>query len=305
LPREGEFKMCLSEIFDVAHAYVSGDINTTFGKLAKGFWDVFSSVNGNPESGNYGVRFALMLFFAVFLISVLQLRTKIIYDKKHIVAFVGSLFLIFRIVTMMGFEWGWQIDLYDDWVLHFLSPPLEHFWNLLFYGCIGYYTLNIYDYYPGILKKILWAIPVSICAFFVYSSITWKIFFLSHLPEISQYTQCSADWQNHFIVSVLSFYIFIIAIKKYKKYHCFLSAFWTLVFIEHFLQFVFYYNGYEAAELTTIFHAISIWSLPLLILHFINAYIIRSEIPRERRGLDRNGNRFVRCDDCLKLKEEI
>lgn len=294
----------INEFVFILHQYASGEIKTPLGILSKGLWDIFSLVNGNPEVTNYGIRFSLMLFFAFFLIVVLQLRTKMIFDKKHIVAFVGALFLIFRIVTMMGFEWGWQIGLYDDWILHLLSPPLEHLWNMLFFGCMGYYTLNIYDYYPGILKKILWSIPTSILLFFVYSSIAWKQFFFENLPNIPKYNQCSVDWQTHLILATISLYIVIIAILKYKKFHMFLSAFWTITFLEHFIRFIAFYNGYEPSELATIFHAMSTWSLPLLILHFINAYIIRNEVPRERRKNMNNTELFIRCNDCLKPIEK-
>lgn len=289
----------IKEFINIAHQYVSGKIETPLGILANGVWEIFSLVNGNPETTNYGIRLTMMLFFAIFLILVIQLRTRMIFDKKHIIAFIGGLFLIFRIITMLGFEWGWQIGIYDDWILHLLSPPLEHFWNMLFFGCIGYFTLNVYDYYPGILKKILWTIPVAMLGFFIYTSITWKAFFYAHLPSVPAYKECITDWQTHLVFAVIALYIVIIAIIKYKKYHMFLSAFWTLTFIEHFCRFLTFYNGYEPPELATIFHAMATWALPLLILHFINAYVIRSEFPRERRIRSQN-NFFIRCDDCIK-----
>ena len=299
--------MSLNDVINTIHHYISGDVCSTSGRISKGLWDIFSLVNGNPENANYGVRLTLMLFLSLFLIAVLHIRTKLIFDKKHLVAYIGSLFLVFRILTMLCFEWGWQVGIYDDWMLHLLSPPLEHFWNMLFFGCMGYYTLNIYDYYPGILKKILWLIPTSIMGFFIYSTVTWKTYFLTKLPDISKYNQCASDWQNHLVIAIIALYIVIVAIHKYKKYHMFLSAFWTLTFIEHFIRFIAFYNGYEPPELATIFHAMATWSLPLLILHFINAYIIRFDIPRERRMSIKHDKSelFIRCDDCLKPTLEI
>ena len=230
------------------------------------------------------------------------MRTKIVFDKKHIVAFVGAVVLLVRICTMFGFEWGWQIGLYDDWVIHLLSPPLEHFWNMLFFGCIGYYTLHVYDYYPGILKKIILYIPTTIIGFFIYSTIQWKIYFLSHLPKISNYESCMSDWQNHLIIAIVALYIFIVAIVKYKKYHCYLSAFWTFVLVEHFSRFFFSFYNINTYFINTVQNSLETWALPLLILHFVNAYAHREYVAvKDRRVNVRPANiTFARCNDCEK-----
>jgi len=195
---------------------------------------------------------------------------------------------------MMGFEWGWQIQLYDDWMMHFLFPPLEHFFYMLSLGCFAYYSLNTYEYYPGLLKRILVWIPVSLTAFFIYSTILWKQYFISHLPEITEYNAVASDWLSHVIIAVTALYIIFVAIKKYKKYFCFLSAFWTITFIEHSLKAYSYYIHDEPAELATIFHAMALWSIPLLILHFTNAYVLRIGEPKERRRPP-----WEICDDCV------
>jgi len=290
-------------INETINNYIQGDVPTILGKIVKGAWSAFSCINGNPILDNLGIKLSIMLFFAVFLLTILQMRTKIVFDKKHIVAFIGAVILLIRVITMLGFEWGWQIGLYDDWILHLLSPPLEHFWNLLFFGCFGYYTLNVYDYYPGILKKILWYIPVTMLGFFVYSSIQWKIFFLSNLPTISSYETCMSDWQNHLIISVICLYIITIGILRYKKYHCYLSAFWTVTLIEHFSRFVCSYNQWNTNFVVTIMNSLETWALPLLILHFINAYANRFEFPKERRLMNNNKLKLItNCDDCTPVK---
>lgn len=275
----------MKELILYIHSLISGDIHSPLGNLCSGIWNIFSCVNGNPDNHNFGVRLFLGLFFSVFLTIILQLRTKLIYDKKHFIALTGVIFLCFRFITMLIFEWGWQVGLYDDYILHFLSPPLEYFFNTIFFFCVAYYSLHVYDYYPGILKRILFTIPAILITFFVYSTITWKNFFYSSLPSLTNYSDCMVDWQNHLIISIISLYIILVAIFKYKKYNCFLSAFWTLTFISHFERTILSFMGIEISELTTIFFAIEIWTIPLLTLHFINAYVLRNnEIPKERRA---------------------
>lgn len=294
----------IQDIITNIHSYISGYIQTPLGKFISSLWNIFAQVNGDPFLNNYGIRFSLMLFFAIYLLIIIQLRTRLIFDNKHLVAYIGILFLIFRILSMIGFEWGWQIGMYDDWILHCISPPLEHFWNMLFYGCIAYYTLNIYNYYPGILKKIIYAIPISFVSFFIYSTIQWKNMFIANLPYIMKYSQSPSDWQNHIIIGSISLYVCIVILTKYKKYYIPLTIFWVLTTIEHLVRSVCLICECNSHEMTTIYHAISIWVLPLLILHFITAYIKRTELPRERRmNVYHNNNElFIRCEDCLKPK---
>lgn len=275
--------MSMVECGETLHRIISGETFCFMEKLIFGLWQIFSQVNGNPEIGNYGIRFAIGIFFSIFLMAILQLRAKLSYDRKHLVAFIGANLLLFRYTLMMGFEWGWQINLYTDWIVHFLFPPLEHFFYMMALGCFGYYSLNAYGYYPGVLKRILVYIPIGISLFFVYATVSWKMFFLKKLPEVTPYMMINADWQSHLIIALAAGYCVVIAIKQYKKYFCFLSAFWTLTFIEHFCRSVAFYNQWEPAEVATIFHAMALWSIPLLILHFTNAYVLRIGEPRERR----------------------
>jgi hypothetical protein len=286
-------------LLESLHGIVHGDVHNFISKLAHGVWDLFSVMNGNPDLGNYGLRFGISIFFALNLLVVLQLRTKLTLDVKHLVAFVGGVFLLVRYVCMMGFEWGWQIGLYDDWVIHFLFPPLEHFFYGLFFICMGYYSLNAYNYYPGILRRIIPYIPAGIICYFVWATMAWKEFFLSRLPAVSAYREGSSDWLSHALIATLCFYCVMVAIKQYKRYYCFLSAFWTLAFLEHFIRAIAFYNNYEPSELATIFHAMATWSLPLLTLHFTNAYVLRLGEVRERRKLWE-----APCVDCPKPENQ-
>lgn len=288
------------EIISTVHDYISGNVNTSIGKLFTGLWNIFLNLNGTIGSTNIGSNLAIMLFFSLFLILMLHLRAKLNFDKKHIVAYVGSMFLLVRVITLFIFNWGWEVGLYTDSQLYVLSPPLEHFFNTIFLGCFAYYTLITLNYYPGILKKILWYIPAVFLSLFIYSCVVWKVYFMEQLPNISNYELCMADWQNHILISIMSYYIFVVAIVKYKKYHCYISAFWTCVFITHFTKFISAYFGVDSSELTATLNAVNTWSLFLLIFHFINAYVTRWELPRERRIREiRNNNEiFIKCYDC-------
>jgi hypothetical protein len=282
------------------HAIVSTEAYCFVEKLIYGFWQIFSTVNGNPEIGNFGIRFCLGIFFSIFLMFVLQMRVKILLDKKHLIAFIGVTLLLIRYLVMLIFEWGWQINLYDDWTLHFLYPPLEHFFYMMFFGCMGYYSLNAYGYYPGLLRRILLWIPIIIVSFFIYATIQWKSFFLNALPLVSDYKDCVVDYQSHLLVTISAFYIVCVAIKEYRRYFCFLSAFWTIVLLEHGARTVAFFFNFEPAWLATIFHAMSIWSLPILIMHFVYAYVLRIGIPIERR---RKPWEPIPCPDCTQPED--
>jgi len=293
--------ICISTI----HSYISGGVDTFVGKLIHNIWLIFSMVNGNPEITNYGIRLFLGLFFSLFLLMIIQLRTREFFDKKHFVVLIGVVFLVFRWTLMIGFEWGWQINLYNDWILHFLSPPLEHFFHMMFFGCLAYFSLNVYNYYPGILKRILWLIPIIIFGFFIYFTIEWKIYFIDHLPALSKYKECVSDWQNHGINAVIAGYVFFVSIWKGSKNQGFLSTFWGITFLEHITRTIVFYNNYEPAELATIFHAMATWAIPFLILYFVNAYVASLFTVRDRRNPSfqyRYAHDIV-CSDCGRIEK--
>ena len=246
--------------------------------LVNSLWNLFSVINGNPELGNYGVRFTLGLLFSFLLFMIVKMRTTNTMEKKHIVALIGALLFSIRYITFFIFEWGYQIKLYNDPIVHFLFPPIEHFFNMIGFGCIAYYSLHSYNYYPGLIKRILWYIPTSIFAFFVYATIVWKEHFLTILNTqniILKYNQCDVDWQSHALLAIVSAYLVFVAIIKYSKNCHYLSAFWTITFIEHTTRAICFYYGYEPSWLATIFHGMAIWAIPLLILHFVKAYVVK------------------------------
>lgn len=270
--------------FDHIHALINGDIQTTFGTVSHNLWNIFSLLNGNPDIFSSGIRFTLSIFFSILLLIILQIRTKMIFDRPHLIAFVGVLFLLIRNIITMGFQWGWEIGLYNDAILHFLSPPIEYFFNMLFMCCIAYYSLNAFNYYPGMLKRIIWGIPSFIAMYFVYMAVTWKNYFYDNLPSISTFNQCSVDFQAHSILALISGYVLVVAIVKYKKYHIFLTTFWFINFVSQLSSAIVSFNNYSSSELITIFQAVEIWSIPLLVIHFVNAYIVRKHEYIERRN---------------------
>lgn len=251
-------------------------------KLLNGLWEIFSIFNGNPDTtishvSNYGIRFSIGMFFSFYLFYIIKMRALITMKKLHIVAMVGALLIFIRYLVMFGFEWGYQIGLYSDPIVHFLFPPIEHFFYMMGLGCMAYYSLNHYRYYPGMIKKILPYIPPFITIFFVYATIVWKNFFLSDLSIniIRAYKDCPVDYQSHALIAIMSLYMVIVAIFKYSKYNHFLSAFWTVNFIEHAVRTIMFYYSFEPTWMATLFHATQLWLLPLLTLHFVQAYVIR------------------------------
>lgn len=292
----------VSKCFDIL-CVCTDDAASSICKLVEATWEVFSVLNGNPELNNSGVHLALMLSFSLFLVIVLQLRAKLIFDKKHLVAFVGAILLVFRILVLFGFEWGWQINLYDDAILHFLAPPLEHFFNMMYLLLMVYYTLVLFEYFPGILQRVLKYIPMFIVLFLIWSTVHWKMMFVTNLPEITQYWTCPSDYLTHLILTIIAGYAFVVAIFKYKKYHKYISAFWTIVMIENAGRFLMNFTGNNCSDLFTIFNAMEIFSIGILVLHFIDIYIPRAELPKERRSMKRvitTKIEYIRCSDCIK-----
>ena len=258
------------------HDLIHGNVDTPLGIFSHGIWNIFSLINGNPDLYMSGIRLFLSIFFTILLIIILNIRTKMNFDKMHLIAFIGVLFLLARNFILLGFQWGWEIKLYDDYILHFLFPPLDYFFNMMYIGCIAYYSLNTYNYYPGILKRIIWWIPSFITLYFIYMSITWKHFFYSNLPVVVQFNNSSVDCQSHCIISLFCVYVLCVAVLKHKKYYLFLSSFWFFNSISQITIAITSFYNYQSSELTTIFQAVELWSIPLLFLHFVNAYIIRT-----------------------------
>lgn len=248
-------------------------------RIFQALWDIFSVFNGNPDlvsyNNNFGIRFGIGMFFSFMLFMIIKFRALVTMKRHHVVAMIGAVLIFIRYAVMFGFEWGFQIGLYHDPVVHFLFPPIEHFFYMLGFGCLAYYSLHHYKYYPGLLKRILIGIPIFIGMFFIYTTMEWKEFFLTRLPHVSTYKECFVDWQSHLLFSIMSFYILVVAIFKFAKDNHYISMFWTVTFIEHLSRTICFYNGYEPAWLATIFHAMQLWALPLIMLHFVKAYVVK------------------------------
>lgn len=238
--------------------------------LILGLNDIFNLTNGNYS----GIRFFLGLVFTILLFSIIKMRAIATMERKHLVALIGSLLLLLRYIVLIIFDWGFQIHLYEDRIIPFLLPPLDHFFYMMGLGCLGYYTLNQYNYYPGLLKKILWAIPTSITAFFIYSTVTWKLQYLSN-PVITKYCCTPVDWQSHSIILIMSIYLCIVFIFNFNKVNILLHSFWSAILVLEFFRTLSNLQGIEPVQLNVIFNALELWSLPILILHFVKAYVIR------------------------------
>lgn len=251
--------------------------------ILHGFWEIFSIFNGNPDltytQNTYGIRFCMGLFFSFLLFQIIKMRTLKTMLKQHIVALIASLIFFIRYFVMLIFEWGYQIGIYNDPIIHFLFPPIEHYFYMIGFVCFAYYSLKHYDYFPGILKNILYFIPLFLTSFFIYATIQWKIFFYEGIYElpakIYKYKDCVVDWQSHLIFSIICLYVLIIALGHIKNKNNYLLAFWFLSFVEHFSRTISFYNNFEPGWLATIFHAFQLWTIPILILHFIKMYIIK------------------------------
>jgi hypothetical protein len=148
---------------------------------------------------------------------------------------------------------------------------------MLTLGCLGYYSLSHYNYYPGVLKKILWAIPIFITSFFVYATIEWKHLYFEATGNI-EYVNSMIDWQTHLIVSVMAFYIVTVAIFKYKSADYFLSGFWSLVLLTHVIMFGSGIDHNISSTTETFFEAMQIWIIPVIILHFVKDYTLKIKL---------------------------
>jgi hypothetical protein len=246
-----------------------------FQTFLKELWGVFTSVNGSSMIDNIGINICLGMFFSLFLFTVIKMRAVHTMANKHIVALIGAFLLFIRYFIIMIFDWGWKANIYTDTDLHFLFPPIEHYFYMISLGCFAYYSLSHYNYYPGMLKKILWAIPSFMTGFFVYSAVTWKHqYYASEISEVPfKYTSSMIDWQSHSIVAIMALYITIVAIWKYQKNDMFLSGMWTLILINNTLLIASNFCPYLFTWTDSLFKSMQIWIIPILTLHFIKNYV--------------------------------
>ena len=233
------------------------------------FYGITSLFLGSSTSEGiilYGTRLMIGLMLSLIILGIVQMRAYATMDKKHIVAMSGAIILSFRYIVKLIFEWGWQIKAYNDFVLYSLFPPLEHYFYLIFMGCFAYYSLTVFEYYPGMLKKILWMIPVFFTGFLVYSSVECKSEFLL-AKESFNFDNTSINYQTHIIGSIMALYVFLVGWIKSKKQEKLLVLFWGMMLVEELVRsFSSLYNYTIVYE--PILDYIRLTCLPILILHF-------------------------------------
>ena len=249
--------------------------NNIIEAIANRVWDVFSLVNGNPDYGFSTIRFSISLFFLFLLYFVIRMRVISSYQTKHIVAMAGIIFMIFREATMLVLMTGWEIKIFYDPIIHTLWPPIEHGFEGLSFLCLMWYSVETAKLYKVAyyINKFKYAILSLYGIFCIYAVVVWKNFFISKYPNLLySYKECMIDWQSHGIISIMCSVGFYAAFQKQAKY---LMFFWGITLFEHFTRTMVYYAHFETSEIATIFHAIHTWSLPFLILHFVDTYVTK------------------------------
>lgn len=239
-------------------------------------WDAFSRVNGNPDLHASIIRFGLALFFLWLLFVTIRMRALAQYRPHRIVALVGCVIMMIRELAMAFIVCGWELKLYDNPLLLYVWPPVEHFFSMLAFCCMAWYTVEASDWawLQYWVKKFRCVVIVSIASFYVYALTLWKVFFAVNIPTISiVYSDSNMDWQAHALIAVCAT-VSIIATCKRSAGPSYLFWFWVVTFIEQSLRaHAFSYS--EGAWLATVLQAMHIWAIPLLLLHFINAYVIK------------------------------
>lgn len=244
-------------------------------KIADNAWDIFSLVNGNPDYNFSAIRFCLAIFFLVMLYTIIKMRVVAAYQVKHIVALSGVVFMIFRESTMLFMQTGWEIGLYRDLAVHFLWPPVEHTFEGLSFLCLAWYSIETacmfeFSYY---MKKFKFIILGLFMAFSTYTMIIWKTFFIQHYPKVLfMYRECMVDWQSHILMSFIASIGFYASFQRQSRY---LIMFWSVTLFEHFSRTLTYYFEIHNTGLDTLYNALHIWAIPLLILHFVDAYVLK------------------------------
>lgn len=250
-----------------------------FQKIWLLFMTFFCSTTDTGQTNtNIGLRFTTGMIMSTILFVILKMKATETLKKEHIIAMIGAMFLFSRYLTSMILEWGYYIELYDDPIMFFMSPPLEHFFYTMFLGCFAYYTLNHLNFYPGLLKKILYGIPITISAFFIYNVYQWKYTINNSLEYVGKHSYSILNWDSHIII--ITFIIYIISVYFYKKNKVqsndYLILFWILMLVSNLCILysridVMNYKSYLLSAYTFDFLAI-----PILSLHFIKTYINRA-----------------------------
>jgi hypothetical protein len=250
-----------------------------FQKLWMLFMTFFcSSTDSGQFNTNVGLRYTTGMIMASILFIILKMKATETLKKEHIIAMIGSMFLFVRYLTSMVLEWGYYIGLYNDPIMFFMSPPLEHFFYTMFVGCFAYYTLNHLNFYPGLLKKILYAIPITISSFFIYNVYKWKQF-VETADVVGKHSYCSLNWDSHIIIVV--FIVYIISVYFYKKNQVqsndYLILFWIIMLVSNLCMIYSRIDTINFKSYLLASYTFDFLSVPILSLHFIKSYINRAK----------------------------
>lgn len=251
--------------------------NCAYVKVVNACWLMFSQMNGNPELGMSAPRFIMSLFFLLLLYLTIRMRAMAQFKPHQVIALVGCVLMIIREISMLVFISGWELALYTDPIIHFLWPPIEHFFALTAFACFSWYTIEASQRSTiRRLARITYLLfGTSVLTFSVYTLVTWKTFYVAQFPNIlHSYNECFVDWQTHIFMSLIAL-VGMLAAYMRRRGGSYLFVFWFMTFLEHSLRTVMLITHMEQAWQITIFNAMHTWSIPLLLLHFINAYVLK------------------------------
>jgi hypothetical protein len=247
----------------------------TLNKVAEALWLIFSQINGNPDLNMSATRFLLALFFLTLLYMTIRMRAMAQYKAHQIVALVGCVLMMIRETSMLVFLSGWEIGVYKDPIVHFLFPPIEHFFALLAFGCFSWYTIEAsqWSLIRRFAHRTYLFFGTGLLLFSAYALVYWKAFFTSHYPNVIHgYKDTPVDWQTHLIIAIIAV-VGMLAAYMRRRGSSYLLWFWFITFLEHALRTIVFSMYQEQAWQATMFHAMHNWAIPLLLLHFINAYV--------------------------------
>lgn len=251
--------------------------NCTFANILHAAWTIFSQMNGNPDLGMSAPRFLMAIFFLVLLYLTIRMRAMAQYKNHQIVALVGCVVMMVREFSMLVFISGWELGVYTDSIIHFLWPPVEHFFMLVALSCFVWYTVEASQWAPirRLIRKVYSTFAIFIVLFSAYTLVAWKSFFIKHFPNILySYKDSPVDWQTHLVIAMVAS-VGIAAAYMRRKGRSYLLAYWCITFLEHGARTILFAFYVEQTWQATIFHAMHTWAIPLLLLHFINAYVLK------------------------------
>ena len=231
-----------------------------------GVSNLFVDINGsNPYY--IGVSYVIAIVLYSLLLLVMGKRTTITMSTHNIIAFVGCTLFLLRYILLFIFDWGTSINAFNDQLIFMILPPLEHFFYAIGIICFSYYSLIIFNYYPGLLKKVILLIPIFLTSFFIYSTIVWKHQYITDSTTLN-YVNIGLEWKLHFILTIIALYTTITSFVKLNIKNIFLYLFWYLVLSAEILSAIFSYYHSNLLMMATLFKSVQIWGALLLILHF-------------------------------------